>query len=404
LRVNSYYIFAAVSILLLFPRFSYAALTPLEVSQQEEKKSEASPAGNWLKNFNGYREDFAEKYGTRFAFLFNYAQAAIIKSKHDEGKSRGLWYWSLEIEQKLWPVGAVFAEFEMDKGRGVDKFLPTFSVFNDNGGKSAWFYIPELYIEQKLFKDKVSFAAGKLYLPDWFDYNEVAGSGDTQFSSSALVNNPAIPFPSRGTGALISFSPYEWLYFQSGAATAKASYTKVGLSDAFNSAFFINEFGLCPKFGPLQGNYRFIFYTNHQKLDYLNSDETKNSDSGFALSFDQAITKKAALFFRYGVSDPKVRDIEYFWSFGAQVTEPIPGRKFDCLGIGVARSIFSNDYREANGPDDTSRAETMYEAYYSYSLNSLIILTPNIQVVTNPNADKAESTEIVCGIRLLVTF
>ncbi|MCX5695839.1 MAG: carbohydrate porin [Candidatus Omnitrophica bacterium] len=400
---NVYILLVTLTLSVAIPS-SQAARTPLEVSEQEEEKVEISPVDSWLKDFDAQRESFAEKYGTRFAFLFNYAQQAIIKSKHDEGKSRGPWYWDLEIEQKLWPGGALFAEFEMDKGKGVDKFLPTYSVFSDNAGESAWFYLPALYIEQKLFKDEITFTAGKLNLSDWFDYNEVAGCGDTQFSSSALVNNPTIPFPYIGIAALVNFEPYEWLYFQSGTGTAKVSYTKTGLSDAFNSAFFINELGLTPKFGSLQGNYRFIFYTNHQKLDYLNSDETKKNDSGFALSFDQAITKNATLFFRYGVADPKVRDIEYFWSCGAQVTEPFPGRKFDCLGIGVAQSIVGDDYREANGYDETWRAETMYEAYYSYYLNGCMALTPNLQVVTHPSVDKAEGTEIVCGLRFLLSF
>jgi len=290
----------------------------------------------------------------------------------------------------------------MDKGKGIDKFLPTFSTFNTNGGENTWFYIPELYIEQKLFKDEISFAAGKLDLSDWFDDNKVAGSGDTQFSSSALIDNPVIHFPNQGIGGLIKFKPHEWMYFQAGAATAKASYTKTGLSDAFNSAFFINELGFTPKFGELKGNYRFIFDLNHEKLGYINSDETKTNSLGWALSFDQAVAKNITLFLRYGFADPKVRDIEYFWSCGGQLTEPIPGRKFDCLGLGVAQSIVGRDYRQAN--EDSGRRETMYEVYYSYNLNSAVTLTPNIQIVTDPNADKTADTEVVCGLRFLFSF
>ncbi|MFA7653348.1 MAG: carbohydrate porin, partial [Candidatus Omnitrophota bacterium] len=81
-----------------------------------------------------------------------------------------------------------------------------------------------------------------------------------------------------------------------------------------------------------------------------------------------------------------------------------PGRKFDCLGIGVAQSIFGKDFRQANGYDETTRSETMYEVYYSYSLNSALILTPSLQIVTNPNADKSADTEIVCGLRFLLSF
>ncbi len=383
---------------------SQAALTPLEISQQEEEKSVTLPQEIWFKKLAAYREHISEKYGTNFAFIFNYAQQAILKSGNDRGKNRGVWYWNLEVAQKLWPGAELFAEFEVDKGKGVDKFLPTFSYFNENSGDDAWFYLPVLYLEQKFYEDKALVAAGKLDLTYWFDWNEVASSADTQFLSSSLVNNLAIPFPAKGIGALISLTPYEWLYFQSGAATARATSTQAGVSDAFNSAFFINELGLASKVASLKGNYRFIFHLTHEKQEYINSDEEKKNTAGWALSFDQAVTQKITLFFRYGFADQKVSDIEQFWSFGGQIMGPIPGRKFDCLGVGVARSIFGNDFREANDPDLTSRSETMYEIYYSYNLNSSLILTPNLQIVTNPNADKSAETEIVCGLRFLLTF
>ncbi|MDD5518849.1 MAG: carbohydrate porin [Candidatus Omnitrophica bacterium] len=404
MRLNNIYILLILLTLCVAIPPSQAALTSLEISQQEEKKGVPLPQEAWFKRLERYRKDIIEEYGTDFAFLFNYTQQAILKSSQDKGKSRGAWYWNFEIAQKLWTGGELFVEFEMDRGKGVDKFLPTFSSFNDNSGEDAWFYIPALYLEQGFFNDKFFIAAGKLDLSYWFDWNEVACSADTQFLSSSLVNNLAIPFPAKGIGAMISFNPYAWFYFQLGAATAKASSTKVGLSDAFSSTFFINELGLTPKFGSLQGNYRFIFHMNHQKLDYLDSDNTKNNDYGWALSFDQAVTERITLFLRYGTADPKVRDIEYFWSFGGQIREPLPGRKFDCLGIGVAQSIFGKDFRQANGYDETTRSETMYEVYYSYSLNSALILTPSLQIVTNPNADKSADTEIVCGLRFLLSF
>jgi carbohydrate-selective porin OprB len=390
---------------LFFVRPSQAALTPLEIYAQEEIKSKASSQKTWFNNFNESRENFAEKYGTRFAFLFNYTQQAILKSSNDNGKSGACWYWNLEIEQNLWQGAALFAEFEVDRGKGVDKFLPTFSFFNDNSDVDANLYLPALYIEQNLISDKLLMAAGKLDLSYWFDYNDVANSADTQFFSSALVNSVTLPFPSNGIGAMAAFKPYEWMYFQAGAATAKAEDTKVGLSDAFNSVFFINELGFSPKlFGALKGNYRFILNVNHEKLDYIYSDEneTKKNDLSWALSFDQAVTENITLFLRYGQADPKVRDIEYSWSCGGQITEPIPGRKFDCLGVGVAQSIMGKDYREAN--EGSTSSETMYEVYYSYSLNPVITLTPNIQIVANPNADKTADTEFVCGLRFLLDF
>ncbi len=291
----------------------------------------------------------------------------------------------------------------MDRGKGVDKFLPTFSKFNTNSGDNADLYVPNFYLRQELLTDKIFLAAGKLDLSDWFDTNEVANSGDTQFLSSALINNQAIPFPAKGIGVMASFKPYEWLYLQSGASTAKAQATKTGLSDGFNSTLFLGELDLTPKVGTLNGNYRFIFYLSHRKLDFINIEGTENEDAGFGVSFDQAITRRITLFFRYGGADEKLRDIEYFWSCGAQIAELFPGRKFDYVGVGVARSIISDDYRTVNDPG-VSGAETMYEAYYSYNVNDILTLTPNIQIVTNPNAETETGSYLVCGLRCLLSF
>jgi carbohydrate-selective porin OprB len=383
-----------------FLPLSEASLTPIEIS---EGKREASSSGSWFNSLTKYREHLVEEYGTEFAFLVNYTQQIIIKSIRDQGKIRGVGYLNLEIEQRLWPGTATFIELESDKGRGVDQFISTFSGCNTNSGEDIDFYIPEFYIEQNLFTERISLSVGKLDLSDWFDGNLVAESGDTQFLSCALINSLTIPFPAKGLGARIEFKPYEWIYFESGASTARASSTKTGLSDGFNSVFFVNEIGLSPKIGSLKGNYRFIFHMNHEKLERIGGEGERSEDFGYGISFDQEIAKGITLFLRYGHADERVRDIKHFWSFGGQIIEPIPGRKFDCLGVGVARSIMGKDYREAS-EEEAARSETIYEVYYSYNLNSFLILTPNLQIVTNPNADKAAETALVCGLRFLLSF
>lgn len=387
-------------VLSLLPPCAEAALTPIEISEAKKAIPSSEERPN---NFVKYREGLADKYGTELAFLFNYTQQAILRASHDQGKSRGVGYLNLEVKQSLWPGAAVFLEVESDNGMGVDKYIPTYSVFNSNYGEKIGFYVPELYLEQILFSEKISISFGKLDLSDWFDANIAAECADTQFLSSSLVNNLAIPFPAKGLGGLVSFMPYEWVYFQTGAATARASSTKTGLSDGFNSTFFINEMGLSPKIGELKGNYRLIFYLNHEKLERLDQEGEKKDTVGYALSFDQEVTNRVTLFFRYGNADEKIWDIKHFWSFGFQIAEPFPGRKLDFLGFGVARSVMGDDYRSAN-EEIASRDETIYEIYYSYNLNPLISLTPSLQIVDNPSADKTAKTAVVLGMRFLLSF
>jgi len=396
-------LFFLVLVLSARPPLCHAAITPARITEETAQKIESSLRPSWLKSFEQSRQEFAQKYGTSFAFLFHYDQQLILSAKRDSGKSRGLCYWNLEVIQQLWPGGSLAGELEVDRGRGVDKFLPSFSGFNTNSGNNLDLYVPELYFQQSLAQEKFFLAAGKLDLSDWFDDSAVAGSGDTQFLSDSLINNPTIPFPSKGLGALASFKPRDWLYVQAGAATAKAVSSKTGLSEGFNSTLFLGEFGLTPAFGKLQGNYRFIFHLTHQTLNYIDESGTKKDTCGFALSFDQALTERITLFARYGFTNPKVRSIEHFWSLGGQLAEPLVGRKYDCLGFAVAQSITGKDYRDYNGPD-TANSETIYELYYSYDLNHILTFTPNIQVMANPNADKTAITAVVAGVRVLCSF
>ncbi|MFA4984694.1 MAG: carbohydrate porin [Candidatus Omnitrophota bacterium] len=403
--------FSAVASFLLVPvaalslrcGVSYAALPPLEVSEEEAGKIEAAPGQEWLKKLDKSRQEFADRYGTYLGFLFHYDRQFIVSAKNDRGKSGEVAYWNLELLQRLWPGAFLNAELETDRGKGVDKFLPTFSVFNTNSGDNVDFYVPQLYLEQNFCSEKGLVLAGKLDTSDWFDGNAVAESADTQFLSSALVNNVSIPFPSKGLGAVLKFQPYDWAYLETAIATAEASATKTGLSDGFDGQFFITELGFSPVFGKLEGNYRFIFHLTHERLDYIDESATKNDTAGFALSFDQQVTRRISLFARYGFQNPKVRDIQYFWSFGGQLREPFAGRKYDCLGAAVAQSITGKDYRLYNGAGSAS-AETLWEVYYSYDFNHLLVFTPNVQIVHNPNAERALSTEIVAGIRVICAF
>jgi hypothetical protein len=46
--------------------------------------------------------------------------------------------------------------------------------------------------------------------PVSFDGNSFANDQTTQFLNGALVNNPTIPFPDRGLGAVVHVAPVEW--------------------------------------------------------------------------------------------------------------------------------------------------------------------------------------------------
>ena len=381
------------------------AVTSTGLFEEVAKEEAATAAGqkNWI---DIEREKFAEKYGTTFAFLLNYQNLWALRSSENERDNRGAWYYNLAIDQKLWRGASFVATAEGGKGKGIDKLLPTFSVYDGSDGEISYLYVPELYLDQNFFDGKFYINAGRTDLSNWFDDSEVANISDTQFLSSALVNNPVIPFPQKGLAAMAGIKPEDWLCLQTGVSNAKASSTQIGLRSAFKDDpawFFINEICFCPKIGQLQGNYRFSLRRNFQDLDRIDGSGIQHDDWGFSLSFDQQVTQKVTLFCRYGFADKRVSDLSNFWSAGGQITGPIPGRKGDIFGMAVAQSFLGDDYLRANGPGLASR-ETMFETYYSIELNRILTLIPSLQFVTNPDGEANAKNEIVGGARLILIF
>ncbi len=321
----SFFVLAAF-IVLLFST-AQAKETSLELSEESDRSAEAEAKPESLvEKILKEKKNLKEKYGTTIAFVINSQIQSALYAKTNKGKSRAAWYYNIALEQKLWKDAYTHLEFEGGHNKGIDKLLPTFSIFNSKAGEPAYFYINKFYLSQKFFQEKGFLAAGRLDLSDWFDANKVANSGDKQFLSASLVDNLILPFPQRGLGAMARFKPADWFYFQAGASDAKAISTKVGLNNSFQGTFFISEFGFSPKIGSLQGNYRFIINSDHVKLGRIDGSGNKNGDYGYALSFDQQISKRVTLFCRYGFADQEVRNIQHFWSWGGQLTEPIPGR------------------------------------------------------------------------------
>ena len=381
---------------------AFAKEPSLELSEEIDKAAEAEAKPKSLvEEILKAKKDLRDKYGTSVAFLINSQIQSALYAKTNKGKSRAAWYYNVALEQKLWSGASVDFEFKGGHNKGIDKLLPTFSGLNSNAGEPCYAYITKFYLKQEVLEKKLFLAAGRLDLSDWFDANKAAGSGDKQFLSASLVNNPIIPLPQKGLGATAKFKPVNWFYFQAGASDAKSVSTRVGIDNSFRGTFFISEFGFSPKTGGLQGNYRLIIDSDRVKLGRIDGSGNKNGDYGYALSFDQQISKRITLFCRYGFADQEVRNIQHFWSCGGQLSEPISGRKNDVFGFGLAQSIFGDDYRQANAKVS---AETMYEIYYNFNAYPFVKIIPNIQVVTHPDADNKSSCDVVVGTRLVVAF
>jgi len=318
--------------------------------------------------------------------------------------------------------GVFFMGVEGSWSDGLDaSSIGSFFGVNDDAGGDAAIMISEAWYEQNWLDGRVLFRVGKVDLtgtvlchncPVAFDGSMYANDETAQFLNGALVNNPTIPFPDNGLGAMLYIEPLKGFYVSAGVADAQGDARETGFRTAFHGPdnfFGIFETGVVPRLCGMDGAYRVGFWYDPQPKDRLTSG-TKRDDMGLYLSCDQMVLKEVAddaddtqglgLFARWGYAHSDVAEITHFWSVGGQYQGMIPGRDDDVLGAGVAQGRISK-YARSAGRD---AQETVLEIYYNAKVCGWLNITGDVQYVANPGADKRVGDAVVVGIRAQMNF
>ena len=108
------------------------------------------------------------------------------------------------------------------------------------------------------------------------------------------------------------------------------------------------------------------------------------------------------MFGRYGYAHGDVNAVSHFWSTGAQYLGLVPTRDEDVLGFGVAQSIMSKDLREE--VNSLADRETVYELYYAIKVTPWCVISPDVQLVTNPGGNKDARDALIGGVRVKIVF
>ena len=360
-----------------------------------------------------------------FTFVYQANVAGGLSTNDHDGRWAGSWNLELEFDmEKLLgiPGGTLFSAIEgsWSEGIGEDTVGSMFGISDDAGGDRA-VDVSELWYEQALFGELLKIRAGKLDLtggfecrgcPVAFDGNAFANDETGQFLNGALVNNPTVPFPDNGLGMVLYVQPMEWFYVAYGVQDAEADARETGLHTAFHERddfFSVVELGFVPFLpsnnGDLPGTYRFGFWYDPQKKDRFDGNTTETDDNGYYVSFDQMVYRESAeeedtqglgVFFRLGVADDELNEINTFWSIGCQYQGLIPTRDDDVIGLGVAQG------RLSSGAGFHEHRETAIEVYYNAQITPWLSITPDFQYIDNPGgvADDA----VALGIRVQMSL
>jgi len=290
-------------------------------------------------------------------------------------------------------------------GNGLnDSKVGSFFEINETAKGDLNLIVDKLFVEFTALDRLFTIDVGKLDLVDFFDTSAVANCEKSQFLAAPLVNNSAIPFPSKGLGLRVLYEPSNFWYAQAVIADAQADKRETGFNTAFHDEdyfFSMAEIGIRPNLLNMPDAYRLIAWYDPQDKPYLDdSGNFKRDDLGLALSFDQKITDDTTVFFRYGWADDKVNEVEDFISFGGQIQGLIDGRDSDILAM-----AYVNGLRSPEGLSGSAERQIdMVEVYYDIKINNNIHLTPSIQFVMDPGGVTNESPATVLGLRSRIKF
>ena len=129
------------------------------------------------------------------------------------------------------------------------------------------------------------------------------------------------------------------------------------------------------------------------------------------LGLDQMILREShrpgdkqglGFFGRYGFRHRDTGMISNYWQTGLSYTGLVPTRDRDVAGFSVSQSILSSLYREH--VDELADKETIYELYYKVYITPWFVVTPDLQVISNPSGRSDARDAIVGGVRIRVIF
>jgi hypothetical protein len=270
------------------------------------------------------------------------------------------------------------------------------TIADDNtGGDDTSLELLEAHYTHQFFDKTLSVTTGKAKSLMFLDGNAFANNEKQQFVGKAFVNNTVLDSESEYTPTIGGeYKPMELLAFSVVGTSTSRPYVegtplentaKSKYDNVFSTPFLGSQLTVSPKFGGLEGNYRFYgWYAgyNHSKLDSDRNPIAGQKDKGWGvgISADQQVTEIIGLFARFGWNNDDVYVVQWEASGGVNLKGLIHGRDEDNLGVGFA-ALTPGDNYDQNDP------EYHLEVYYRIAVTENLAFTPDIQYVWNPGGD-----------------
>ncbi|MET4387830.1 porin [Bradyrhizobium sp. F1.4.3] len=322
-----------------------------------------------------------------------------------------------------------------------DAGLGTLQQVQEVFGRGQTLRLTQFWYDQKFVDGLVDWKIGRITFGEDFasfacDFQNLTFCGA---QPGNLVGNYIYNWPVSQWATRLKFNLQGFGYFQFGVFDANPNYLKVAQSalpvfySGSTGLLIPAELGWLPKFGELQGSYKFGGWYDTSTAPDVVTDINGNpailsgqpllqsrGRYGAYVSFVQQVLRPSqtnsagtlSLFLNATVADRRTSTTDYQVAGGLTYTGPFRSRPEDDIGFAVgtthvnSRVAWSEELQNLAGlgPVAVQGNEYVLEFYYTYRPLAGLQVRPNIQYVIDPGGTSTNSNALVFGLKTVANF
>jgi porin len=322
-----------------------------------------------------------------------------------------------------------------------DARLGTLQQVQEVFGRGQTLRLTQFWYDQKFIDGAVDWKIGRITFGEDFasfscDFQNLTFCGA---QPGNLVGNYIYNWPVSQWATRLKFNLQGFGYFQFGVLDANPNYLRVQQSalpvfySGSTGLLIPAELGWLPKFGNLQGSYKFGGWYDTSTAPDVVTDVNGNpavlsgqplmqsrGRYGVYVNFLQQVIRPSqansagalSLFFNATMADRRTATTDYQIAGGLTCTGPLQSRPEDDIGFAVgtthvnSRIAFSEELQNLAGlgPVAVQGSEYSMEFYYTYRPLAGLQVRPNIQYVIDPGGTSANPNALVFGLKTVANF
>jgi porin len=281
---------------------------------------------------------------------------------------------------------SIGASTPADLGSSIGSLWNTATGFNEQD-----FSLIQWWWQQRLFQDELQLRIGKLDLSSIFDAYRF-NSANFFFTNQAFSDNPTIPFPENGLGAVAAWYPTDHWFLLAGGSDAEGRKTETAgtVGDTLDAWFVATTLGWRGPVSSLgEGLYQVTAWHSDKR-----SGSQRPSATGASLVLQQELGNGWVPYARYSFSSDNATDTAQLITVGAVAEEP--------FGHGGDRFGLSAGWGRPHA--DELRSQWVGELFYRFEPLPEIQITPSVQLIVNPSKNSDNRAIGIFGIRGRLNF